>query len=189
MALRIAAHASSSGYLKGSVVADLASGTCRLSLAALMMGASRALAVDFDYRMGAICLGAAETLGLNGRLAFVNSRLGSDLPGPLRAGGVDVALANPPFGVARRGADWEVLGAALRASIPRVYAILKEGNIGFHSSRASRFCYKARLLFKDKFPIPDSMPRHRSRVKWIGVEVLVFEKRGGCTPRGSSGGR
>jgi putative methylase len=176
LALRLASHAAVSGLLDDSSVADLAAGSCRLALAFLMMGASRAAAVEVDGRLSDLCLGAARRLGLEDRLVFIESRI-SGSRGPLRRGAFEIVVTNPPFGVVRRGADWEILSYALALEPLRVYAILKSGNIKFHEREAAKRGYTASLLFKERFPIPASMPMHRSRVRWIDVDIVLFERR------------
>ncbi|MCE4611390.1 MAG: METTL5 family protein [Desulfurococcales archaeon] len=177
LALRVASHAALRGLLEGAVVADLAAGSCRLGLAALMLGAGRVVAVEADVRLAEVCLAAARVLGLSQSISFIASRIRGRV-GPLAPGLVDIALTNPPFGVVRRGADWEVLSHAMEARVPRIYAILKSGNMEFHKREASRRGYRATLLFKEKFPISASMPIHRSRVRWIYVDVVLFERGG-----------
>ncbi len=175
LALKIAAHAALSGILEGSIVADLAAGSCRLALAALMLGASRAIAVEVDARLAPLCLKASARLGLSDRLFFIASRINRS-KGPLKPGSIDLVLTNPPFGVVKKGADWEILSYAISLRAERIYAILKGGNLDFHKSMASLSGYKTYLLFKERFPIPASMPIHRSRVRWIDVDVILFER-------------
>ena len=175
LALKVAGHAALKGVLEGAVVADLAAGSCRLGLAALMLGAGRMVAIEADVRLAKVCLEAARILGLDGLVSFIASRVRGRV-GPLASGSIDLAFTNPPFGVVRRGADWEVLSHAMEARVPRIYAILKSGNLEFHRREASRRGYRATLLFKEKFPIPASMPIHRSRVRWIDVDIILFER-------------
>ncbi|MEB3861315.1 MAG: hypothetical protein GSR84_03750, partial [Desulfurococcales archaeon] len=100
--------------------------------------------------------------------------------GPLAPCSVDLVVTNPPFGVQRRGADWEVLLHALEASRHRVYAILKSGNIDYHRRAAARVGYRVRLLGSSPFPIPASMRHHVSRMRRVMVDVVLFEREGGC---------
>ena len=175
MSAFIAVHALNSGILEGARAADLAAGTCRLCIALLLLGAASCLAVDVDSRLPEGCYKAASRLGLAGKIDYVVSRIGGSR-GPLSPGSVEIIVTNPPFGVWRRGADWEILEYALSLSPLRVYAILKQGNIEFHERRARSHGYRAILLSTGKFPIRASMPGHRSRVRWIGVDIVVFDK-------------
>jgi putative methylase len=174
IAVRIAVHAKLSGALEGAVVADLGAGTCRLVLPMIVMGARLGVAVDADPRLWRYCRRAAEALGVSDRLVYVASRLSGKL-GPLW-GLIDLAVTNPPFGVWRRGADWEVLSHAMEAGVPRIYAILKSGNMHYHEARAREWGYSARLLWTEDFPIPASMPGHRSRVYRVRADVVLFER-------------
>lgn len=186
-AILLASHALHSGLLEGSTVVDLAAGTCRLSLAFLLLGASRAVAVDADRRLAPICLEAASRLGLGAGIAYIVSHI-SWPRGPLAPCSVDLAVSNPPFGVQRRGADWEVLGHALEAARLRVYALVKSGNIDYHRRAAARMGYSVRLLGSMPFPIPASMRHHVSRVRRVMVDAVLFEREGGCPGRGAGGG-
>ncbi|BAA79408.1 conserved hypothetical protein [Aeropyrum pernix K1] len=177
IAVRIAVDALLRGLLEGALAADLAAGTCRLGLALLLYGASRVAAVEADGRLAGLCLGAAEKLGLGGRIFFVASRV-SRRRGPLAAGSVDLVATNPPFGVWRRGADWEVLEYALRLKPRAVYAIVKSGNMGFHAAKAAGLGYSTLLISREHFPIPASMPGHRSRVRRVSVDVVLFTRGG-----------
>lgn len=176
IAVKIALDARLRGILEGAVVADLACGTCRLAVATLMLGASKAAAVDADYRLSSYCLEGARKLGLEHAIVFINSVV-SPLLGPLGRGSVDMVVTNPPFGVWRRGADWEVLGYALSLGAEAVYAILKSGNFDFHSEKAGSLGYDTILISKERFPIPATMLHHRSRVRRVLVDVVLFRKK------------
>ncbi len=156
---------------------DLAAGTCRLAAAVALVLGCRVVAVEYDSRLWEHCRLGLERLGVGGYVAFVSHWIGEGR-GPL-AVHPDLVVTNPPFGVVRKGADWEILGYALSALRPSLaYAILKSGNLGFHESMASRYGYKARLLARSEFPIPASMPRHRSRIRRVAVDVVIFEPEG-----------
>ncbi len=182
----IASHLTNTASMDTLDVADLGAGTCRLSLPLLLLGARRLVAVDADPRLARPCMEAASSLGVGGQLVYIVSRI--IWKGPLAPCSVDVAVSNPPFGVHRRGADWEVLAHSLEASRWRVYAVVKSGNIDYHARAASRFGYKVRLVSREVFPIPASMEWHRSRVRRVSVDVLLFEREGGCPGRGPGGG-
>ncbi|MCE4616150.1 MAG: METTL5 family protein [Aeropyrum sp.] len=174
LALVVAQDAMQRGILRGSTVADLASGTCRLGIASLLLGAEKLVAIDVDFRLSRACLEAARRLGLDGRVSFIASRLSGGV-GPLRKRAYDIVVTNPPFGVRRRGADWEVLAHALESHTPHVYAILKSGNLKYHSYRAELYGYSTILISTAKFPIQASMPHHRSRVRRVDVDVILFK--------------
>lgn len=183
LALKLALYASRDSP---EVIADLGAGTCRLAVAAALLTGARVVAVEADDRLAPLCLEAADSLGVGGLLEFVACRVSRD-SGPLAPGSVDVVVTNPPFGVHRRGADWEVLGYALRVGARAVYAILKSGNFEYHSREAGRLGYKAILLEKAWFPLPAEMEHHTSRVRRVEVDVVEFRREDGG-PRGGSGG-
>lgn len=175
IALRIAQHAKLSGILDDSIVVDLGAGTCRLGLAALLLGAPKVLAVDIDRRFQPLCIEASRRLGFEGALEFVVSRIARDL-GPLAKCEDCIVVTNPPFGVWSRGADTEFILYALSLNPRRVYAILKSGNLDYHRGLALSKGYSLRLLWTLKFPIPASMEHHRSRVRRVDVDVVYFER-------------
>ncbi|MEM0340406.1 MAG: RsmD family RNA methyltransferase [Acidilobaceae archaeon] len=176
LALKIALHAKLSGELDDKDVVDLGAGTCRLALAALLLGASRAVAVEADFRLSEICLRAARELGLSERLLFVASMICRD-EGPIASGAPSLVIMNPPFGVHRRGSDTEFLLYSFSLRPRRVYAILKSGNLSYHRRLASKNGYEIRFLSKDSIDIPASMKHHRSRVRRVKVDVFCFERK------------
>ncbi|MFN4046207.1 MAG: METTL5 family protein [Acidilobaceae archaeon] len=175
LALSIAQHAKLSGLLDDAIVVDLGAGTCRLALAALMLGAPKAVAVEADHRLAELCVGAAETLGLEGRLQFVTSMVLRD-EGPLAPGYNYLVLSNPPFGVWRRGADTEVILYGLRLKPLRMYAILKASTLDYHRGLALKEGYSVEVLWRRLFPIPASMEHHESRIRRVEVNIVCFRK-------------
>ena len=170
LALKVSLRALEGG---GLTFADLGAGTCRISLALLLLGAKRVVAVDVDERLAPLCLEAAGRLGVKEGLVYVISRIwrGSGL---LR--NVDAVVTNPPFGVRRKGADREFLEFSMNLRVPLIIAIVKSGNLNFHRELALRKGYKVRLLWSERFPIPASMPRHRSRIRRVLVDVIEFRR-------------
>jgi len=156
-------------------VADLGAGTCRLSLPLLVLGAGSAVAVDADPRLPRYCLGAAEELGVEERLAYILSWV-SRGSGPLAPGSVDIVVMNPPFGVQKPHADTEMILYALSLGPRSVYAILKSGNEQYHSRLARSMGYRFRVLYRERFPLPATMRHHRSRIRRVDVDVAVFER-------------
>ncbi|MGC9210305.1 MAG: METTL5 family protein [Acidilobus sp.] len=171
IALAMASWAREAGVLEGSVVADLGAGTCRIAIAALLLGASKAVAVDVDERLAAPCLEASRRLGLSDRLSYVVSWI-SSTAGPLRLGAFDLIMTNPPFGVWRRGADREFLTYAMSLRPRAIIAVVKSGNLDFHGRLAMRGNYRLKLIGEFDFPIPASMPHHRSRIRRVKVDVI-----------------
>lgn len=163
---------------KPGTIADLGAGTCRLAAAAAMLSGARVVAVEVDDRLAPLCLEAADRLGVSGLVEFVSGRV-SQTKGPLAPGSIDVVITNPPFGVHRKGADWEILGYAMHLGARAVYAILKSGNFYFHAREAERRGYKASLLEKAWLPLPAEMEHHASRVRRVEVDVVEFRREEG----------
>ncbi len=164
------------GYLEGSSrILDLGSGTGRLSLALLYAGAGLVVGVEADLRLLRISSEALSTAGFNGRYQPVHYYVSRKAGLPLEKSSVDIIVSNPPFGVWKRGADTVFLRAGFELE-PRVfYAILKAGNLDYHSRVAGEYGYRVRLLGRYLFPIPASMMHHRSRIRRVDVDVVAFE--------------
>lgn len=163
------------GLLDGAAVADLGSGTCRIAIASLLLGAARSIAVDFDQRFGEACAYSAQRLGVSWGLLFVPAWIGSDI-GPLRAGSIDVIVMNPPFGVWRRGADREFMEYAMGLKAKEIVALVKSGNLDFHTRLAMSRGYSLNFLGTHDFLIPAAMPHHRSRVRRIKVDMVELTR-------------
>jgi len=159
------------------VYVDLGAGTCRLSLALLLLGASKVVAVELDSRLCPLCIESASRVGVSERMAVICSRITSST-GPLTPHSVDGVIMNPPYGVWRRGADREFIEYAFSLRPRIAIAILKAGNLHFHSRIASRAGYEAKLLWSDSIEIPASMPHHRSRIRRVAVDVIAFKRKG-----------
>ena len=84
---------------------------------------------------------------------------------------------NPPFGVQRPHADTEMLVYAMSLGARSVYAILKSGNEHYHSRLAEKMGYSFQVLYRERFPLPATMRHHRSRIRRVAVDVVVFERR------------
>ena len=182
LALKLALYASRD---EPEIIADLGAGTCRLAAAAALVTGAKVIAVEVDERLAPLCIRAAEELGVAGLVEFIASRVSGE-SGPLTPGMVDVVVTNPPFGVHRRGADWEILRYAMSIRARAVYAILKSGNFDFHSREAEKHGYKANLLEKAWFPLPAEMEHHTSRVRRVEVDVVEFRREEGGPGRGAS---
>ncbi|MGC9112425.1 MAG: METTL5 family protein [Acidilobus sp.] len=163
------------GLIEDATVADLGSGTCRIAIASLLLGARRAIAVDYDYRFGSICKLSAEKLGVSEGLAFVSAWI-AEYSGPLRQGLIDLVIMNPPFGVWRRGADREFLEYAMSLNAREIVALVKSGNLEFHAGLAKARGYSFNFLGTHEFPIPAAMPHHRSRIRRIKVDLVELSR-------------
>ena len=168
-------HAYISNVIENSIVLDLGSGTCRIALASLIFGASKAIGIEVDERFFRQCLYAEESLGLKGRLFLINAYINKNL-GLIKKGSIDLIIMNPPFGVWKRNADKTFLEYAFSLSPNRIYSVLKSGNLNFHSALSYRWGYRLRLISTREFPIPASMEHHKSRIRRVKVDVVLFEK-------------
>lgn len=156
-----------------AVIADLGAGTCRLGVAAALLRLGRVIAVEADPRLAPLCLEAADRAGVGG---LVEPVIGFIRRGRGPLAGADAVITNPPFGVWRRGADAEIVEYALQLGASPVVAILKHGNTPFFTGLASRYGYRVEPVLSYEFPIPMTMRHHRSRIRRVSVEVLVFER-------------
>ena len=168
-------HAYISNVIENSIVLDLGSGTCRIALASLIFGASKAIGIEVDERFFRQCLYAEESLGLKGRLFLINAYINKNL-GLIKKGSIDLIIMNPPCGVWKRNADKTFLEYAFSLSPNRIYSVLKSGNLNFHSALSYRWGYRLRLISTREFPIPASMEHHKSRIRRVKVDVVLFEK-------------
>ncbi len=156
-----------------ALIADLGAGTCRLGIAAALLGLGRVVAVEADARLTPLCLDAADRLGVGSLVEPVVGVI-RRRSGPLAR--ADAVITNPPFGVWRRGADSEIVEYALGLRASPVVAILKHGNTPFYMRLASQHGYRVEPVLGYEFPIPMTMRHHRSRIRRVRVEVLVFER-------------
>ncbi|AFZ70883.1 putative RNA methylase [Caldisphaera lagunensis DSM 15908] len=168
-------HAYISNIIQDSTVLDLGSGTCRIALASLIFGASKAIGLEIDDRFFKYCLYGEETFGLRGRLLLIKTFINENL-GLIRKNHIDLIIMNPPFGVWNRNADKRFLEYAFSLNPKRIYSVLKSGNLNFHESLSNKWGYRLRLLNTREFPIPASMTYHKSRIRRVKVDVLLFEK-------------
>ncbi len=173
IAARLAQLVKLHGFI-GSSIADLGAGTCRLTLALSLFGASKLVPVDADRRLAKLCLEAYEAASLEPP-SYIVSWISRDR-GPLSPGSVRVIVMNPPFGVQRRGADTEFLLYAMSISPERIYAILKTGNEEYHTRLAGEHGYRHMVIYTEWFPIPAVMKHHRSRIKRVKVNVSLFKR-------------
>jgi putative methylase len=161
--------------LTNKKVADLGAGTCRLAIGAAVLGSS-VVAVEADCRLLKICRETLEVLGLSHKILPVCSYI-TEHSGPIKPDSIDLVIMNPPFGVAKKGADAQFLKYAFSLRPNMIYAILKSGNINFHNKIALLHGYVGRIAFTYMFPIPAVMEKHRSRMRRISVDVIVFTRK------------
>ncbi|MEX2682400.1 MAG: METTL5 family protein [Candidatus Sigynarchaeota archaeon] len=99
--------------LHGRLVIDLGTGTGRLAISALCMGAWRAVGLEIDLDALLLARENARAFGLDRRLDLVLGDViaGSTLLRPQLSG--VTLIMNPPFGVQVKGADARFLRAAM----------------------------------------------------------------------------
>lgn len=158
------------GDIEGRHIVDLGCGTGRLTVASLILGASRATCIDIDR--DAVRL-AREwvTRNVEGVADFLVGDVAKALPlRPIR--GCTVVM-NPPFGIWRKGADAAFLGAA--ASVcDIIYSIHKyvPESMTYLSRLMAGRGFTCEIVKVADFPIRWFLERHRRRVKYVKVAYL-----------------
>ncbi len=157
----------------GKSVVDLGSGSGRLAMGAVLLGAKEAVGVDIDRSAVKKARENAERFSLMGRLSWI-------------AGDVDVlrgrfntVLQNPPFGVQRRSADRRFLLKAMELA-PRVYSLHKggEANRAFIKRFIEANGGKVTSIFQMEFNIPRMFKFHTERRHEVDVDLYRIEVAG-----------
>ncbi len=110
--------------LYGRLVIDLGTGTGRLAISALCMGAGNVIGIEIDPDALALAKENARAFGLERRLALLLGDVSALPLAPSRLAGGATILMNPPFGVQTKGADARFLRAAMAiAGVDVIYSI------------------------------------------------------------------
>lgn len=158
--------------IAGKKIIDLGSGTGRIGLGAVLMGAAFALLLDIDVDSLIVAWQSAKNLKLDGIADVVVADV---LRLPLREGVLfDTALQNPPFGVHRRGIDVEFLAKA-RELARVIYSIHKKSTKGFLEKYAERLGCSVETVFVDELCIPPIYAFHTKRKHCVEIVVLRIE--------------
>ena len=150
---------------------DLGSGTGMIAYAASSLG-MYVVAVDVDGE----AVEAARGSPLYGSLLVDLVQADARRP-PLRR--AECIAMNPPFGVVRRGADVEFLRAA--AGLGPVYIAslhLASSGAGFIAEVLAALGYEPLGVEEHRFPIPQVYRRHRKRIHYTRVLLVLARRRG-----------
>ena len=168
LALRMAQLLASRGCL---VAADLGSGTGMIAYAASSMGMYVA-AIDIDGDALEVARGSPLYASLLVDLIQADARRP-----PLRR--VDCVAMNPPFGVVRRGADVEFLRAAASLEPSHIASLhLASSGAGFIAGVLGALGYELLGVEEYPFPIPQVHRRHRKRIHYTRVLLVLARRRG-----------
>ncbi|ADV64357.1 METTL5 family protein [Desulfurococcus mucosus] len=179
----LVAHMAWTAYMRGDVegltIADLGCGDGRISIAALLLGASRAVCIDVDEDI--LLHGAWKIYPLfpeaAGRLIHVNADVAR--LGLVR---VDTVLMNPPFGVVEGNRGVDILFLRVAMGIARVvYSIHKYSEGFFNLLREvseSKGFELASYEIRD-FEIPMMFETHRRRIYRFKTVFVVLVESGG----------
>lgn len=165
--------------LRNNVVVDLGTGTGRLAIAGLYMGAKKAIGIEIDgdaialARENAILLDMEEKLELIlGKVENLSSLL-RDQSLASNWDGITV-LMNPPFGVHGKGADLGFLIAAMGlkgASVIYSYHLRGDKNREYLEGKITKNGWKLVELHEVNMVIPHVYPFHKKKRKEVEVDL------------------
>jgi putative methylase len=156
------------GDIEGRRIADLGTGTGRLALGALMLGADYVVGVDIDTTSLRVAVENSQRLGLKPDWVLGDI---ATLRGPF-----DTIIMNPPFGTRKPHADLHFVEDAIDIAHV-VYSIHKSSTRRFItrwlSSRRTRF----QVIESAKMEISHQFDFHRKRRRYIEVDVYRIERK------------
>ncbi len=161
------------GDIRERIVVDLGSGTGRLGIGALILGASHVICVDIDVDVLRQGLKALRTLSLgNSSIDFVCAAVPN--VNILRC---DTVIMNPPFGVHKRHADVIFLESAFKIA-HRVYSLHKYNpeSEKVLEERARQKGFDMERIGKVYFPIQQTYPHHYRRIHRVLTAIYRFAK-------------
>ncbi|MCY0868478.1 MAG: 50S ribosomal protein L11 methyltransferase [Desulfurococcus sp.] len=166
------------GDLDDSTILDLGCGDGRLAIAALLLGAMRAICVDVDEDILVHGLYAISSLfpWIATRIIYVES----DAVG-FTARNVDTVVMNPPFGVVRgnKGLDIAFLKTAMRVA-RAVYSIHKYSpglvNMLYELAESSGFKLCSHEVVD--FEIPMMYETHKRQVYRVKSVIVILVEKG-----------
>nr|MDO8114723.1 50S ribosomal protein L11 methyltransferase [Candidatus Sigynarchaeota archaeon] len=160
--------------LYNTLVVDLGTGTGRLAISALCMGASRAVGIEIDLDAVLLAKENARAFELDNRFDIV---LGDVLVQPLHlgsAGAGATVLMNPPFGVQEKGADVRFLNAAMGLRGVRIiysFHLKSEANRAFLKKAIASKGWKLDELHETRMILPRLYKFHEKKRKEIEVDI------------------
>lgn len=149
-------------------VIDLGTGTGRLALGAMMLGAQSVVGVDVDLESLQIAQASSKRLGIN--VDWLLSDIASSLHGMF-----DTVLMNPPFGTKRRHMDLAFLRAALTIG-RNIYTIHKSSTISFISRWLKEHNIDFEMLMETSIPIEHRFVFHTRKRYFVKVHVIRIHR-------------
>jgi predicted RNA methylase len=161
--------------LHDRLVLDLGTGTGRLAISALCMGARHAIGIELDNDAIMLARQNARDFNLLSRYSLVQ---GDVLGLPLslrRVAGACTVLMNPPFGVQEKGADARFLQAAMAIDgVDVIYSfhLTNEGNRAFLKKLiGSCSGWMLSEIHQTKMILPHLYAFHEKKRKEIDVDI------------------
>ncbi len=164
-----------SGKFRESIIVDLGCGTGRITIASSITFSSYSIGVDIDSILVENAVACSKKLRVDSKTDFIVADARFT---PLRKSGRIIVVMNPPFGTRRRGADKEFLDSA---------CMISDLIISLHLSSEKSRAFLARYMLSKGFntrvlktymlEIKQSLPHHKSRVKRIPVDLIMYERR------------
>ena len=155
------------GDIRGKSVIDLGTGSGRLALGAVMLGAKFVVGVDIDPESLQNALANSRRLGLEAD--WVISDISS------LQGRFNTVLMNPPFGTKRRHNDVRFLRVALDLG-EIIYSIHKATTMSFISRWLKEKNVTSESIIKTEMPIEHQFAFHRKRRYFVEVEVIRIRR-------------
>jgi putative methylase len=155
------------GDIRGKSVIDLGTGSGRLALGAVMLGAKSVVGVDIDPESLQSALANSRRLGLE--VDWVISDITS------LQGRFDTVLMNPPFGTKNRHNDVRFLRVALDLG-KIIYSIHKSTTMSFISRWLKEKNARSESIIKTEMPIGHQFVFHRKKRYFVEVEAIRIRR-------------
>ncbi len=164
------------GLLTEKLVIDLGSGTGRLCLGSLLMGAKECVSIEIDQEQIGIQKQVMEELGLDERTHLIR---GDATSTPLRELNSSLTIMNPPFGTVRKGIDTRFLLEAMQVS-PHIFSFHLSNNKTriYLEKKAGEKHYNLTILNTYYMELKQVFDYHKSRIKRVPVDLIYYRKRG-----------
>ena len=152
--------------IEGKSIVDLGTGTGRLAIGAMLMGASRAIAVDIDPV--AINVGRENSELANVDIDWIVGDLGAI------HGTFDTVLMNPPFGTKKRHVDKIFLRKAVETG-GVVYSIHKSATRSHIMRYLQRCGCEVKAIHEYTLDVPHMFEHHRKPKHPVEVDCYRIE--------------
>jgi len=151
------------GDIRGKSVLDLGTGTGRLAIGAVILGADQVVGIDLDTTSIDSALANSKRMQL--KVEWIVGEIESV------RGTFDTVVMNPPFGTKRNHADIRFLRAAL--SVGKViYSVHKSTTQSFISRWLNRAQAQLEVLRTSKIQIPHQYNFHHKESHVVVVDML-----------------